>query len=175
MCIRDSSTAAVFVTKDTTTRGDWRSGYGTEGYWINGKGSSYPNYSQVGFANSDFWIWTDNTTDVRALLSPGGTGRIASCAYQATSFDVNLDFTDGRTHRVAFYLCDWDNAGRSETVQVLNASTGAVLHSHSISGFSQGQYLVYDLKGSLKIRFSKQSGFNAVLNGLFFSQAGTQL
>jgi uncharacterized delta-60 repeat protein len=162
------STAATFITKDTTTRGSWIGTYGGQGYWINGKGSSYPSYVQPSFSNSDFWIWSDNTTDARALQAPGGAGRIASCAYKDGSFDLNLNFMDGATHRVALYFCDWDNSGRSQTVQVINASTGAVLNSQSLSAFSQGQYLVYDLKGNIRLRFTKVSGFNSVLNGLFF-------
>jgi len=155
--------------------GSWRGVYGTEGYWINGKGSLYPSYAQVAFSNSDFWIWTDNTTDLRALEAPAGTSRIASCAYKDSYFDVSLNFVDGRTHRVAFYVLDWDNAGRVETVQVIDSATGAVLNSQTVARFSQGQYLIYDLKGSVRIRFTKSTGFNAVLSGIFFSPAGAQL
>lgn len=160
--------AGSFISRDTTTGGNWRGVYGSQGYWINGKGSLFPSYAQVSFANGDFWIWSDNTGDLRALQTPTGTGRIASCAYKDGFFDVNINLTDGQTHRVAFYVCDWDNSGRSQSVQVLNGSTGAVLHSQTVAGFSQGQYLVYDLKGSITIRFTKLAGVNAVVSGIFF-------
>ena len=39
----------------------------------------------------------------------------------------NLDLTGGRSHEVSLYAVDFDNQGRSEQVQVLDAATGTVL------------------------------------------------
>ncbi|HTG43320.1 MAG TPA: chitobiase/beta-hexosaminidase C-terminal domain-containing protein, partial [Verrucomicrobiae bacterium] len=166
---------AVFVGSDTGTRGNWRGVYGSEGYIINGKVPSYPGYAQVTVAGKQDWVWNDLTSDGRGLLYPEDSSkRIASCWY-GDSFTVDLNFTDGLTHRVSAYFCDWDASGRSQTIEVLDGSTGAVLWSQTLSGFLRGQYSTWDLKGSIKIRLNKLSGFNAVVNGLFFQPAPAQL
>ncbi|MGZ8919561.1 MAG: chitobiase/beta-hexosaminidase C-terminal domain-containing protein [Limisphaerales bacterium] len=166
---------AVFVTKDTTTKGNWNSAYGSQGYNVFGKQQSLPAYVQLSGSGKSDWTWAFDTTDTRALLWPVGSGRIAACWYSATSFDMNVAFTDGLTHRVAVYVLDWDVAGRSQKIDVLDASTGALLNTQTVSGFSGGQYLVWDIKGAVKIRFTRQAGSNAVAGGVFFSPAGTQL
>ena len=53
-------------------------------------------------------------------------------------------------------------------MDLLNASTGAVLDSRTVSSFSGGQYLVWDLSGNVTFRISDLTGSNAVLSGLFF-------
>ncbi|MGD0963578.1 MAG: hypothetical protein ABSA57_06715, partial [Candidatus Acidiferrales bacterium] len=75
---------------------------------------------------------------------------------------------DGNTHRVAVYALDWDNYGRSETIQVLDAATNAVLDSRSISAFTQGVYLVWNISGNVKINVTTTGGLNSVVSGVFF-------
>ena len=77
---------------------------------------------------------------------------IASCWYTATSFTVDLNFTDGQAHQVALYLLDWDRQGRSERVDVLDPSSGAVLDSRTVSGFGAGEYLLWNVSGPVRLR-----------------------
>jgi hypothetical protein len=93
--------------------------------------------------------------------------------YQDGAFSVDLNFTDGQTHRTALYFVDWDQSGRAQTVEILDASTGAVLNTQTVTGFGSGKYLVWDLKGNVRVRLTKIAGFNAVLSGLFFGPATT--
>ena len=165
----------VFVGLDGATQGNWRTKYGADGYNVIGNSSNYPLYAQLGAIGKLDWTWNNTTADPRALQIASGTGRVAACWYSGTTFDVDLNFTDGMTHRLAWYLCDWDFAGRSERVDILDAATGAVLHSITASGFSGGQYLVWDIKGRVKIRVTRLSGPNTVISGIFFSSAPTQL
>ena len=53
--------------------------------------------------------------------------------------DINL--TDGQSHRVSIYALDWDLSGRSERVDVVDPSTGTVLDSRTIPSFTGGVYL----------------------------------
>src|SRR5262249_28041534 len=82
--------------------------------------------------------------------------------------------TDGAQHRVALYLLDWDSGlgPRSERVDVLDGSTGAVLDSHTVSSFSGGQYLVWNLAGRLRLQVTNVGPRNAVVSGLFFDPPG---
>ena len=170
-----STVKFLFVENDITTKGNWRPKYGSEGFDVILSGASYPLYVQAAATGKQNWLWNSGTTDARALQAPSGTGRIASCWYSSTSFDIDLNFSDATTHRLSAYFCDWDFAGRSQRVELMDAATGVVLHTTTLSAFSGGQYLVWDIRGHVKVRVTKLAGPNGVVSGLFFSPAPTQL
>ncbi len=60
---------------------------------------------------------------------------------------VDLKLTDGFTHQVGLYVLDWDNMGRTERVDVVDQANGSVLDSRTVSSFTGGQYLVYNVTG----------------------------
>ncbi len=71
---------------------------------------------------------------------------------------------------VALYLLDWDtyNGGRTERVDILDSNNN-VLDSRNVSGFVNGQYLVWNLSGHLTVRITNTNGSsNAVLSGIMF-------
>jgi hypothetical protein len=82
------------------------------------------------------------------------------------TLDVNL--VDGVIHQVALYCLDWDGGSRAERIDVLDAVTGVLLDSRSISNFQSGQYLVWSLKGHVKLNITLTLGANAVIDGIFF-------
>jgi hypothetical protein len=49
----------------------------------------------------------------------------------------------------------------------VDAATDAVLDVQSLSAFTEGTYLVWDLKGRVRLRCTRLSGPNAVVAGLF--------
>jgi hypothetical protein len=165
--------SATFVKSDATTQGTWKGVYGADGAQVMGDSAALPGYVQITPAGKTDWTWEYSTADVRAPQRISANDRIASVWYQDGSFTVDLNFTDGQTHRTAMYFVDWDLSGRTQTVEVLDAGSGAVLNSQTLSGFGSGKYLVWDLKGAVRVRLTKVSGFNAVLNGLFFGPAGS--
>jgi len=63
---------------------------------------------------------------------------------------------------------DWDARGRTETIQVVDANTNAVLDTRALSSFSNGVYLVWNLSGHIKINVMWTGGTNAVVSGVFF-------
>jgi len=123
------------------------------------------NVTVAGASNT---IWSLPTTDVRALERVTASGNIASTLYSSTSFTVDLAFTDGAPHTVAMYFLDWDGLNRTQTVQVLNANTGAVLDTRSLSHFSNGVYLVWTVTGHVTVKITNTAQPNAVLSGIFF-------
>jgi hypothetical protein len=70
---------------------------------------------------------------------------------------------------VALYCLDWDNRSRVERIDILDAATNTVLDSRNVSAFTNGQYLIWNLRGNLKIQVTRTSGDNAVVSGLFFN------
>jgi hypothetical protein len=160
-----------FVGVDAETGGDWRGTYGGDGFQIAGEAAQTPGFARVRMSGAGSYIWSDSTTDRRALSRSAGTGRIASCWFAADTFAIDLDFTDGQAHRIAVYCLDWDTSERAQVVQVLDAASGAVLSERTVSGFNGGQYLVWDVTGHVTLRLTRTTGNNAVVMGLFFGPA----
>ena len=68
---------------------------------------------------------------------------------------------------MTIYVNDWDKRGRSERVDVIDPLTGAVLDSRTLSSFSGGTYLTWQLSGNVQLRFTLLKGLNPVVSGLF--------
>jgi hypothetical protein len=161
---------ASFQGFDTTTQGSWQGKYGADGYSIANGPLSLPSYDP-GFAlqNQSNYIWASNTGDLRALQN--GSGRIAATWFSLTTFSYDVNLTDAASHQIALYALDWDNylGGRAETVQILDANTGSVLDTRSISAFTNGIYLIWNISGHVQITVTMNKGGNAVISGVFFN------
>jgi hypothetical protein len=153
---------------DTSQQGSWKGVYGRDGYAIPNEATNYPSYAQVTFSNQGNYTWSASTTDVRTLQKSNSSDRIASTWYSGSSFDIDINLTDGQTHQIALYCLDWDALNRSERIDVLDSATGGVLDTRNVSTFSNGQYLVWNIAGHVKLRITNAGGLNAVASGLFF-------
>jgi hypothetical protein len=163
-----TSVSAVFVKLDTTTDGNWKGVYGTDGYSFVGDTPSVPSYAQLSLGNAQTWIWTTTAQEPRALQHANGISRVASTWWQVSGFNADLNITDGRAHRVALYFSDYDSSGRSERVDILDSQSGAILQTHTFNSFVEGQYLVLDIVGHVVIQVTGFTGPNAILTGVFF-------
>lgn len=164
-----STTAiALFVRTDTTTSGTWKSTYGTDGYAIATDSQSYPSYAQVAFSNQSSWIWAGVTPTTRGLQRPSDSTRLAATWFTTTSFDIDVNLVDGATHQIALYGLDFDNLGRQEAVYIIDFVTNTVLDSRMLSGFSNGHYWIWQLKGHVVIRVARIAGPNAAVSAIFF-------
>src|SRR5262249_60741669 len=118
-----------------------------------------PSYAQVALSGNFDYTWATNTGSPFALQNAAGTGDIAACWGSASIFDIDVNITDGRARAVSLYALDWHSTGpagpgderRSERVDVLDAATGAVLDSRTLTDF-QGQYLTWTISGSVVFR-----------------------
>ncbi|MDQ6678854.1 MAG: hypothetical protein M3Z09_16340 [Acidobacteriota bacterium] len=162
------SGTAAFVATDTTTQGNWKSAYGADGYTVVNDSSSAPSYAQVSPAGQLLYTWADSTTDVRGLQRAVSAGRIAGTWFAPSSFTIDINMSDARTHQVSLYCIDWDSGNRTQRVDILDANTGAVLDSRSVASFASGKYLVWNLSGHVRARITQNAGYNAVVSGLFF-------
>ena len=170
-----AASQATFVGMDTSAQGNWKGLYGTDGYVIANDSQKLPSYATFAVENQTNYTWASGTTDVRALQSGVNSGRIASTWYSNTSFDFDLNLTDGNFHKVALYAVDWDNfeGGRIESIQIADASTGTVLNTQTISKFNNGIYLTWNISGHVKIYVAYAGGGNPVISGMFFTGAST--
>ena len=168
-----SGSAATFLRSDTSTAGNWHGAYGADGYAVAEDSQNLPGYAVFSLQNQQDYTWQASTADSRALQTGSGLGRIAAAWYNSSSFTLNVNLADGNTHQVALYAIDWDNQGRSETVQILDATTAAVLDTEALSNFANGTYLVWNITGNVTIAVTQNGGANAVLSGIFFGGSST--
>ncbi len=169
--LSDSATAS-YAGSDGSTGGSWRGVYGADGYALAQGASSPPSYGSATVAGQSDYTWAGSTADARALQKPApATDRLAACWYSGSGFTV--DVAVGATARkVSLYFLDWDLNGRSQKVEALDAATGAVLDTRTVSGFQGGTYLSWTLTGNVRFRFTNTvPGTNAVLGGVFFGGA----
>jgi len=167
------ATSAIFVGKNTATQGNWAGVYSVDGHNIINHSVNYPGYATVIANGITDYTWASSTSDVRALRKKGATtDRIAACWHSASNFTIDLNLTDGLSHRIALYCLDWDTTVRAEQIDILDASDNSVLSSQSVTGFNGGQYLIWEIKGHVLIRVTNTGSFNAVISGIFFDPSG---
>jgi subtilisin family serine protease len=159
---------ASFVKVDTSTQGTWKGSYGAEGYNIISDSVSYPPYVNVTPTGNASYVWGP-TSDIRGMQKAFVNERIAACWYSSASFTIDLSFNDSNPHQVAFYMLDWDNYfGRSQRIDILDTNN-TVLATRSISSFTGGLYMVWNLSGHVIVRIANTNTLsNAVLSGILF-------
>jgi hypothetical protein len=166
------SASVSYAGLDTTTEGAWTGKYGAHGYMIANGSSSAPTYASASVKGGFTYTWANQTTDPRALQSsPGSATGIASAytAYSGASFSINVNVTDGNLHPIALYLLDWDTTSRAQTITILDAASNTVLDTKTFSGFHNGQYAVWNIKGNVTISVTPNGGASGVVSGVFFN------
>ena len=130
--------------------------------------SSLPYYATITPSGASTYVWA-KASSPQALQTPDGIDRRSqACWYSVTSFSVNVNLTDGQQHLLSVYADDYDNKGRSETIQVIDANTSMVLDTETISSFTGGIYLDWVVSGNIVHQGDAGSaGPNALISGIF--------
>ncbi len=83
---------------------------------------------------------------------------------------IGIDGT--HAYQVALYFVDWENKGRRQAVEMMDAATlNLIAPVNVVKNFSGGAYLVYTYNKSAKFRFNKIRGDVVSLSGIFFDPA----
>lgn len=168
------TTSATFAALDTTTLGNWQKAYGSAGYLIAGDRQQLPASIRVTPSGTTYWEWAKTSTQARALVKPGDShSRIAACWYTSTTLAFDVNITDGHAYQVALYALDFNEPDRRvETVSVVDPGSGRMLDTRQLRTFSDGEYLVWQVRGHVNIQVTNGPGStNAVVSGLFFAPA----
>ncbi len=106
------------------------------------------------------YTWAANTSLPAALETSTGTpaDRLAATWYAANSFEIDVRINDGQTHQIALYALDWNDGTRSQTIQLFDTVSGVQLDSRSITNFSNGVYLVWNVSGRVTIKVTRNTG-----------------
>ncbi len=159
--------SAQFIELDENTSGSWPLKFGSEGFWLAATSPAFPASVHASLSGYQEYTWEASSSDNRAAnVTNNSINRIASTWY---GDEISLDITpdSSSSGKAAFYVLDWDGLGRSEKVTVRDVATGILLDMREVTGFGAGKYLVYQITGAVRITLQKQTGPNAVLNGIF--------
>jgi outer membrane protein assembly factor BamB len=178
---REGSTA-MFVKMDEATSGSWKGVYGAQGAVIAGDATAASKCAVVTVKTlnpgATPWPVVGSTNDARAVQKWGeAKDRIAACwtvAHPAAYYQIDIEFTDEKEHQVALFCLDWDKGGggRSMTVEVWDPWRDVVLaDKQTVKEFSNGKYLIWNLKGHVALRLQGSNWYNAVASGIFFDAA----
>jgi Divergent InlB B-repeat domain len=158
--------SAVFVKTDSTTQGSWKGVYGANGEMIANDSNSMPDFATASI-NGKQYTSRASTTNLRGLQKAASdTDRIESCWYTGGILVIDLNLTDGASHQVAVYFLDIAASGRSQVVTVTDEN-GVILDIQPMMSFAEGKWLVWNMKGHVKIRIVRTTGPNNVVSGLF--------
>ena len=169
-----STTNAASFRTNTTTSGNWKGVFGSQGYNVLGSGSSYPAYASVARSGGyEYLNWAEGTTTETRALEPAtgsSTNRTVGVWYTGTNandfFDVNVNMSDGLVHAVSLYLLDWDSSARTERISLI--SNGQTLDTQTFSNFHNGTYATWNVQGNVTFRIKNiVQGMNSVISGLF--------
>jgi hypothetical protein len=160
--------SASFLATDSKTQGSWKGVYGSDGYNILGDTAGYPAYAAVVPSGQKPLFWAASTADPRALQQATSPAGVAAAWSADQSFAVDIALSGSSPHKVSLYFVDWDYQQRAQTLTVIDAGSGAVLDTRTLSNFSGGVYLTWNLGGHVKIQVTRTAGPAAVVSGLFF-------
>ena len=131
----------------------------------------WPTYLE--FTPNDYnhyqYVAPGGTTDADALEKFDGSGDAARAVgvwFTATDMTFEFDFTGGESHEVSFYFVDWDADGRTQTIELYDSSM-SLLDSRTVSSFTSGKYLTWNVTGKVTFKIIRTVGTNAVVSGIF--------
>ncbi|PYJ08392.1 MAG: hypothetical protein DME25_01655, partial [Verrucomicrobia bacterium] len=168
----DTPSPTLFFRTDTTTAGNWKPRYGTEGYVLPNDGTNLPAYASVSTAGAAITTYLSTSSDANSLQQSAGSGRYLAGWSSATNFTLDVNLSDGQNHQAGFYFWDWNNGGRTQMVEVLEAATGNLLDRRTIGSFTNGQWWAWQIAGHVQFRFTRLSGGDCVANALTLGGGG---
>src|SRR5438093_1352231 len=146
--------------------------YGTEGYVLPNDGTNLPAYASVSTAGAAITTYLSTSSDANSLQQSAGSGRYLAGWSSATNFTLDVNLSDGQNHQAGFYFWDWNNGGRTQMVEVLEAATGNLLDRRTIGSFTNGQWWAWQIAGHVQFRFTRLSGGDCVANALTLGGGG---
>jgi fibronectin type 3 domain-containing protein/uncharacterized membrane protein len=171
-----SATTSAGLPTSQSPQGSWVGVYGVDGSallgWNGGDLVSIPNAS-LSVDQGQRFIFSNPSTDVRALQSPDGTTREATCAYDANQVKVRITFSAAYSGVIHVYALDFDSLGRRETITVNDGSGPQTANLNS--DFSQGAWVNTSISvaagGTVSVTVTRTAGINGVISGIFFGGA----
>ena len=165
--------ADTAVSSATSPQGNWVGTYGASGYaladWNGSSDTTNLPGDALSLVEGSRYQWSSSTTDVRALESPDGSTREATCWYASSQLELQLSFGAAYSGNLELYALDWEPDSRSETISVNDGSLA--IETAALTSFNDGAWMVFPITvasgGKVTITVQLTSGPNAVLSGIF--------
>lgn len=124
------------------------------------------------FTNRQLSLWK-NATASTLLTSPiSYCARYLGALETSSSNCFTLYVNDTQLHQLALYACDYDRAGREETLEVRDLKDQLLTPPIDVRNFEQGKWLQFKFSGSIRISVSNQKSVpSAVLSAIMFDKA----
>jgi hypothetical protein len=166
---------------DANTEGNWPDTYGSDGfdmlrYFYDRDCQALPDYLCAvdcdGFTSRQFSLW-NNATKSSLWTSPiSYCARYLGALETGGSGSVTLYVSDTQPHQLALYVCDFDKAGREESVEIVDLEGHVLVPALTVSDFEQGKWLKFKFSGGIQLRLTNlKSNSTAVLSALMFDKA----
>jgi hypothetical protein len=159
-------------TNTTITGQNWRNQYGSQGAIIAGDTEQLPaDVTSFTTSGAITTVVKAGTTAASALQEIDNVNTGIEAYYgSATQEDLDVTFNDTILHNVTLYAADYKNKKRSERIEVINATTGAVLATQDLANFSNGVYASFSVSGSVIFRVinTGPATTDAAVSGIFF-------
>lgn len=178
--ITANAMVAIYPHRDAITRGDWIGTYGIEGFILANNPQDtihtrlpahVAQFSATRLDGTPVSVFTfpSSIGDARSLKESDGSNRACIVWNDASGFMLSFDFLDATPRLVSLYFVDFDGAipPRDQTITILNADNNAVLAQEQLQTFTGGVYLLWVLRGRIKIRIVPNVR-NAVACAVFF-------
>ena len=171
------------VEQDTTTQGDWKGHYGSDGYVlfnydsVGGHRIELPDYiDSIHLAKTGDLHIVSGTTDSRAPMSADGTtkrnmGSVITLDPIPCNQTFTIDLPNSRNapYRIALYFVDWEKVGRRSAIEVFDLESKQLLMPVEIvRNYQEGKYVVFSIDRPVRLRINQVRGTNAALCALFF-------
>lgn len=167
---------ATILLDDWETQGDWIGVYGSEGHILPDYASA-PAWLSYSLAYTNLTGYTPDNDDRRmVLIPPSGATRQPKTYQDATQVGATFTPGDGTTRYVAVSARVGGTTSRRCRVDVLDASTSAVLASYTVDReYVSGVWLFIAFTGAITVNVVKtDAGTSVQSNGYLFGpvQAG---
>jgi len=153
---------------DSAKAGNWKASYGSEGFVLPGDSTNLPAYAVLDTGRAPVTTYLLSSADPNSLQRSGSAGSYLAGWSDPARLTMDLNLSDTRSHMVALYFWDWNNAGRTQMVEVVDAATGKLLDRRTIGGFTRGQWWVWQVNGHVQFRITNVAGPDCLVNALAF-------
>jgi subtilisin family serine protease len=163
-----------FVATDTTRLGNWQGVFGSAGAFVVGDSTAFPSFVNASITGASLvTLHTSPRNQIAPQTTTDPAARVAAYEQADDTETVDLTFTDGLPHRVSLYLANLDHKRRSEQVQLIDATSGMVLDTQTVSPLKKGEYLTWDVQDPVQIKLTNLGGPNVAFSGIFFDTPPT--
>jgi hypothetical protein len=163
---------ARYEGRESKTSGAWKSRYGKRAAWIPNVSGMAPQSGYRLEVDGTAFAWDSSMSDPRALEAPRTAAtRSATCWFGDEAVSCVLTPPDSQPYRVSLYLLDYDRNGRANRIELSDEAGVLANCVTSKQENALGTYVSWKVTGPVRVKLTKQAGFNVALSGVFVDAA----